>query len=68
MKQKVSNRDIQNIVEAITFIESEMQKDQVKLCKKVEEIQKMLTAINLRVSELEDQMYCKKQGITEKRT
>ncbi len=49
MKQK----DIHNIVEAISFIESELQKDQIKLCKKVDEIQKMLTAINIRVSELE---------------
>ena len=61
MKQK----DIQNIVEAISFIESELQKDQLKLCKKVDEIHKMLTSINVRVAELENNLYSKNQGITE---
>ncbi|TFG19140.1 MAG: hypothetical protein EU530_07125 [Promethearchaeota archaeon] len=56
MKQK----DIHNIVEAISFIESELQKDHIKLCKKVDDIQKMLTAINIRVSELENNLYSKK--------
>ena len=61
MKQK----DIHNIVEAISFIESELQKDQLKLCKRLDEVQKMLTAINIRVAELEDTMYNNNQGITE---
>jgi hypothetical protein len=61
MKQK----DIQNIVEAISFIEDQLQKSQIKLCKKVDEIQTMLTAINIRVSELEDNMYTSKKRITE---
>ena len=61
MKQK----DIQNIVEAISFIESELQKDQLKLCKKVDEIQKLLTAINVRVAELENNIYSSNKGITE---
>lgn len=58
-------KDIQNIVEAISFIEDQLQKSQIKLCKKVDEIQTMLTAINIRVSELEDNMYTRKKRITE---
>ena len=61
MKQK----DIHNIVEAISFIEDQLQKSQLKLCKKVDEIQTMLTAINIRVSELEDNLYTNKKRITE---
>ncbi len=61
MKQK----DIQNIVEAISFIEDQLQKSQLKLCKKVDEIQKMLTSINIRVSELEENIYTKKKRILE---
>ncbi|MHA1109603.1 MAG: hypothetical protein ACTSRE_00765 [Promethearchaeota archaeon] len=61
MKQK----DIHNIVEAISFIEDQLQKSQLKLCEKVDEIQTMLTAINIRVSELEDNLYTNKKRITE---
>ncbi|MHA1452823.1 MAG: hypothetical protein ACTSRD_08185 [Promethearchaeota archaeon] len=61
MKQK----DIHNIVEAISFIENQLQKSQLKLCEKVDEIQTMLTAINIRVSELEDNLYTNKKRITE---
>jgi Xaa-Pro aminopeptidase len=61
----VKQKDLQNIVEAISFIESELQKDQLKLCKKVEEIQKMMTAINIRVAELESSLFNGNKGITE---
>jgi len=61
----VKQKDIQNIVEAISFIESELQKDQLKLCKKVDDIQRILSAINVRVAELENNYYSKKQGIAE---
>jgi Xaa-Pro aminopeptidase len=61
----VKQKDLQNIVEAISFIESELQKDQLKLCKKVEEIQKMMTAINIRVAELESSLFNSNKGITE---
>ena len=60
-------KDIHNIVEAISFIEAELQKDQIKLCRKVDEIQKMLTAINIRVSELEDICYNKKTDVAKSR-
>jgi hypothetical protein len=62
----LKTKDLHNIVEAISFIEAELQKDQLKLCKKVDEIQKMLTAINIRVSELEDICYKEKSGIAKK--
>jgi len=60
------NKDIQNIIEAISFIEDQLAKSQMKLHKKVEELEKMLTAINIRVADLENSMWkSKKQDITE---
>ena len=53
----MKDKDIQNIVEAISFIEDQLQKNQKKLSKKVGELEKMLSAINLRVAELEESSY-----------
>ncbi len=55
----MKDKDIQNIIEAISFIEDQLQKNQKKLSSKVGELEKMLSAINLRVAELEESTYQK---------